>query len=109
MSDGPMIGRFRVSTFVFSERRGTVYDGSERDDNPLDEHTAIKVPIISLDFRVTPRFGLQASTAIPLIARTGVVLDRRATYRFVMKYAASAIPSSAVGIVAGRLLAGTGR
>ena len=73
MSDGPMIGRFRVSTFVFSERRDTVYDGSRPDANPLEERTAITVPIVSLDFRVTPRFGVQASTAIPLIARTGTV------------------------------------
>ncbi len=73
MSDGPMIGRFRVSTFLVSERRTTVYDGSRRDDNPLDERTAITVPIFSLDFRVTPRVGVQATTTIPLIARTGVV------------------------------------
>ena len=73
MSDGPMIGRLRVSTFVISERRETVYAGSQRDENPLDERTAITVPIISLDLRVTPRFGLQASTVVPLIARTGVV------------------------------------
>ena len=68
-----MVGRFRLSTFVLSERRSTVYDGSHREDNPLHERTAITVPIVSLDFRVTPRFGLQGSTAIPLIARTGVV------------------------------------
>jgi hypothetical protein len=30
MSDGPMIGRFRVSTFVLSEARDAVYDGSRR-------------------------------------------------------------------------------
>ena len=98
MSDGPMIGRFRVGTFIVSERRGTVYDGSERDANPLDEQTAITVPIISADFRVTTRFGLHASSTA-----------RRATYRSVMKYAASVIPSSAGGIVAGRLTAGAGR
>src|SRR5687767_13165914 len=73
MSDGPMIGRLRVSTFVISERRSIVYDGPRRENNPLDERTSITVPIVSLDFRVTPRFGLQASTAVPLIARTGVV------------------------------------
>ena len=73
MSDGPMLGRFRVSTFVSSERRDTVYEGSQPDTNPLEERTAITVPIVSLDFRVTPRFGLQASAGIPLIARTGTV------------------------------------
>jgi hypothetical protein len=73
MSDGPMVGRFRVSTFVVTEERNRVYDGSRRDDNELDERTAITVPIVSLDFRLTPRFGLLASTTVPLIARTGVV------------------------------------
>jgi hypothetical protein len=72
MSDGPMIGRLRVSTFVISERRDTVYAGSMRDENPLNERTAITLPIISLDFRVTRRFGLQASGTIPVIARTGI-------------------------------------
>ena len=73
MSDGPMIGRLRLSTFVFTERRETVYDGSRREDNPLQERTSITVPIVTVDYRVATRFGVQASTAIPLIARTGVV------------------------------------
>jgi hypothetical protein len=73
MSDGPMIGRLRVSMFVISERRDTVYDGSQQETNPLEERTAITVPIVSLDFRVTPRFGVHASTAVPLLARTGTV------------------------------------
>lgn len=73
MSDGPMIGRWRISTFVLSEDRETVYDGSRQEDNPLDERTSITVPIVMVDYRVTMRFGVQASTAIPVIARTGVV------------------------------------
>jgi hypothetical protein len=73
VSDGPMIGRFRVSTFILSERRNTVYDGSQPEDNPLEERTAITVPLLMFDYRVTPRFGLHAATAIPVIARTGVV------------------------------------
>lgn len=73
MSDGPMIGRFKVSTFVLTEQRTTVYDGVQRGDNPLAERTAITVPVVMLDYRVAPRFGFHAATAIPLIARTGVV------------------------------------
>jgi hypothetical protein len=72
-----MIGRLRVSTWVVSERRDTVYDGSSRQANPLDERTSITVPLATIDFRVTPRFGLQGVTTVPLIARTGVV--QRAT------------------------------
>ena len=68
-----MIGRFRFSTFVSRERRDRVYDGSQREDNPLQERTAITVPLLMVDFRLTSRFGLRAATALPLIARTGVV------------------------------------
>lgn len=73
MSDGSMTGRYRVATWLVSERRDTVFNGSEREPNLLDERTAITVPLVTIDFRVTPRFGLQASTAVPFIARTGVV------------------------------------
>ena len=68
-----MIGRFRVSTFVVTERRDTVYAGSNRDENPLAERTVITVPLLMLDYRVKPRFGLHAATAVPFIARTGIV------------------------------------
>ena len=73
MSDGSMPTRFRVSTWVTSERRTTVYDGSERQSNPLNEQTSIDVPLVSIDARVTPRLGLQFSSAIPLVVRTGTV------------------------------------
>jgi hypothetical protein len=68
-----MIGRFRVSTWVVLEVRDTVYDGSHRGDNPLQEQTDITVPLATIDFRITPRFGVQAATTIPLVARTGMV------------------------------------
>jgi hypothetical protein len=73
MSDGSMAGRLRVGTWVLNERRDRVYDGSTPEDNPLDERTSITVPIVSVDYRITPKLGVQASTAVPLIARTGVV------------------------------------
>jgi hypothetical protein len=73
MSDGSMPTRFRVGTWVISERRSVVYEGSRRGDNALEEQTAIDVPLISLDARLTPRLGLQFTTGIPLIVRTGTV------------------------------------
>jgi hypothetical protein len=73
MSDGSLPTRLRVSTWVVSERRDRVYDGSTRDANPLDERTAITVPSLSVDVRLTPALGVQVSAAIPLIARTAVV------------------------------------
>jgi hypothetical protein len=68
-----MIGRLRLSTWLISERRDVVYDGSAREPNPLDEQTSITVPLATIDFRINRRFGVQAATTIPLIARTGVV------------------------------------
>lgn len=73
MSDGSLATRFRVSTWIVSERRNIVYDGSTREANPLDEQTAIDVPLLSLDARITPRLGVQVSTAIPFVVRTGTV------------------------------------
>ena len=82
MSDGPMLGRFRVSTFVLSEIRDTVYDGSKREGNPLNERTTIRVPLLMVDYRVATRFGIQATTAVPLIARTGTVVGTGGTTPF---------------------------
>jgi hypothetical protein len=82
MSDGVMPGRLRIATWLVSERRDRVYEGSTRGDNPLDEETAITVPIVSVDYRITPKLGVQASTAIPLIARTGIVQRASGPFAF---------------------------
>lgn len=73
MSDGSMPSRFRVSSWVVTERRDRVFNGTTHEDNPLDERTAITVPLFSFDMRLTPRVGVQASIGVPFIARTGVV------------------------------------
>lgn len=73
MSDGSMPTRFRIGTWIVSERRNVVYEGSTRGTNALDEQTAIDVPLITVDARITPRLGLQFSSAVPLIVRTGTV------------------------------------
>jgi hypothetical protein len=74
LSDGSMPGRMRVASWVVTERRDRVYeDGGTRASNPLGERTEIVVPLVSVDFRVTPRWGVHGAVAVPLIARTGVV------------------------------------
>jgi hypothetical protein len=73
MSDGVMSGRIRASTWLLLERRDRVYDGGAREENPLDERTSITVPLVTVDYRVTPRLGVQASAGVPFIARSGVV------------------------------------
>ena len=82
MSDGSMPTRFRVGTWVVSERRNIVYDGSTREPNPLDEQTAIDVPLLTIDARLTTRVGLQAATAVPLIVRSGTVERPTGAIRF---------------------------
>jgi hypothetical protein len=73
MSDGVMTGRLRASNWLVLERRDRVYDGGAREANPLDERTSIAIPLATVEYRLTPRVGLQASVGIPFIARTGVV------------------------------------
>jgi hypothetical protein len=73
MSDGSMPTRMRVSTWVVSERRDQVYDGSTKEPNPLDERTAITVPLVAVDYRINRKLGVQVTTGVPVIARTGVV------------------------------------
>ena len=82
MSDGSMAGRMRVGTWVVTERRDRVFNGSTAEDNPLEERTSITVPIVSVDYRITPSLGIQASAAVPLITRTGVVQRASGEFRF---------------------------
>ena len=104
MSDGSMPTRFRVSTWVSSERRNVVYDGSVRDTNPLNEQTSIAVPIFSVDARITPRLGVQVSTAIPVIVRTGTV--QRPSGPFEFRDAVSGLGDTAAGVWYRRSLRG---
>lgn len=73
MSDGSIPGRFRFATWITTERRNIVYNGSTKEDNPLDEQTSITVPLLSVDVRITPRLGVQVASGLPLIVRSGVV------------------------------------
>jgi hypothetical protein len=82
MSDGAMSGRMRLAMWVVTERRDQVYDATAREVNPLNERTSITVPLFSVDYRITPKLGLQASTAIPFIMRTGVVQGPTASFEF---------------------------
>jgi hypothetical protein len=56
-----------------AEDRDTAYDGSSETDNPLQEHTTIRVPLLTVDVRFTEQFGIQAATTIPDITRTAIV------------------------------------
>ena len=56
-----------------AEDRDRAFDGSGDSENPLQERTTIRVPLLTVDVRVTPRLGLQAAASIPDITRTAVV------------------------------------
>ena len=73
MSDGSMAGRFRIGTWVISEQRNLVFNGSTEETNPLDERTDITVPLVSLDVRLSRHVGLQLTSGVPVIVRTGTV------------------------------------
>jgi hypothetical protein len=63
----------KLGAWFLAETRDEAYESSAQTDNPLDERTQIRIPLLTLDVRVTPRFGLQAAASVPDITRTAVV------------------------------------
>jgi hypothetical protein len=62
-----------VGAWLVAEERDRAYHGSDRVENPLQEKTSIRVPLLTLDVRVTQQFGVQAAATIPDITRTAIV------------------------------------
>jgi hypothetical protein len=65
--------RFRLGVWLVSEDRDDAYDGSSKVDNPMQERTQIRVPLVTVDVRLTDRAGVQAAATVPNITRTAVV------------------------------------
>lgn len=63
----------RIGAWLVAEERDTAYEGSDETDNPLQERTTIRVPLFTVDVRLTEQLGFQAATTIPDITRTAVV------------------------------------
>ena len=63
----------KVGAWFVAEDRDNAYDRSDRTDNPLQEKTTIRVPLLTLDVRITRQFGIQAAATLPDITRTAVV------------------------------------
>jgi hypothetical protein len=63
----------KLGAWLVAEERDRAYEGSSDSDNPLQERTTIRVPLLTLDVRLTRRSGLQAAASIPDITRTAVV------------------------------------
>jgi hypothetical protein len=63
----------KFGAWLVAEDRDTAYDGSAEADNPLREETTIRVPLLTVDVRVTRQFGVQAAATVPDITRTAVL------------------------------------
>jgi len=71
-----------VGAWLVSEDREDAYIGSTRVDNPHQEHTHIRVPLVTLDVRLTDRFGIQAAATVPDVTRTAVIPQAGGTFNF---------------------------
>jgi hypothetical protein len=60
-----------------SEDRKTPYDGSTETDNPHNERTQIRVPLVTADVRLTGRVGVQAAVTLPDVTRTATNFSER--------------------------------
>jgi hypothetical protein len=63
----------KVGAWLVAETRDTVFEGSDRTGNPFEEETRIRVPLLTLDVRVSEQFGVQLAATVPDITRTAVV------------------------------------
>jgi hypothetical protein len=73
LTEGVLGGRIKLGAWLVAEDRNDAYDGSSEVDNPMQERTQIRVPLVTLDVRLTDRFGVQAAATLPNITRTAVV------------------------------------
>jgi hypothetical protein len=73
LADGAVAGRVKVGMWFVAEDRDRAFDRSSDAENPLSERTTIRVPLLSVDVRITPQFGMQAAASVPDITRTAIV------------------------------------
>jgi hypothetical protein len=73
LTEGVAGSRFRVGAWLVTEDRDRAYDGSSEVDNPIRERTQITVPLLTVDIRLTERFGIQAAASVPDVTRSAVI------------------------------------
>jgi hypothetical protein len=73
LTEGVSGSRFKVGAWLVAEDRDTAFDGSAEVENPLRERTQIRVPLLTVDVRITQRLGVQAAGTLPDVTRTAVV------------------------------------
>jgi hypothetical protein len=70
LTEGVTDSRFKLGAWFVAEDRNTVYDGSSEVDNPHNERTQIRVPLMTLDVRFSQQFGIQGAVTLPDVTRT---------------------------------------
>lgn len=77
-----MAGRFKLGAWLLAEDRDRAFDGRTETENPLREETQIRVPLATLDVRITPRLGIQAAASVPDITRSALVPRAGGSFRY---------------------------
>ena len=73
MTEGVTGNRVKIGAWFVTEDRDAAYDGSREVENVMRERTRIRVPLLTLDVRITERFGVQAAATVPDVTRTAVI------------------------------------
>lgn len=87
MTEGLIGSRVKIGAWLVAEERDRAFRGSDDAENPLNEKTSIRVPIMSVDVRLTDHLGLQLAATVPDITRRAIVslptgpLDFSETFR----------------------------
>jgi len=82
LTEGVTTERVKIGAWLVTEDRDTAFDGSTKVENPHQERTRIRVPLVTVDVRITNRFGLQAAATIPDVTRTAVIPQATGTVNF---------------------------
>jgi hypothetical protein len=73
MTEGVTGSRVKLGAWFVTEDRDAAYDGSREVENIMSERTRIRVPLVTLDIRITDRFGVQAAATVPDVTRTAII------------------------------------
>jgi hypothetical protein len=65
-----VIERLKIGAWFVAEDRKTPYDSSTETENPRSERTRIRLPVLTVDARLTGQFGVQAAVTLPDVTRT---------------------------------------
>lgn len=82
MTEGVTGSRVKLGAWFVTEDRDDAYDGSREVENPMAERTRIRVPLVTVDVRITERFGVQAAATVPDVTRTAVIPRPTGTFNF---------------------------